>query len=54
MMERKTQLKITGIKRVTDKKAIQRYIEDPYFVKNREMASAFLKKAGLPEKFKKS
>lgn len=53
-MERITQMKITGIERVTDKKAIQRYIEDSYFVKKREMASAFLKKAGLPEKFKKS
>lgn len=54
MMERITQMKITGMVRVTNKKAIQRYINDPYMVKKREMASAFLKKAGLPEKFKKS
>lgn len=30
------------------------YINDPYFVKKREDAAAFLKKAGLPESFKKS
>ena len=54
MMERITQIKITVMERVTKKNAIQRYKKDPYFVKKREMASAFLKKAGLPEKFKKS
>jgi hypothetical protein len=54
MMERITQMKITGIERVTKKKAIQRCIKDPYFVKKREMAAAFLKKVGLPASFKKS
>ena len=33
--------------------AVKDYINDPYFVKKREMAAAFLKKAGLPESFKK-
>jgi hypothetical protein len=40
-------------KEATDK-TIRDYTNDPYFVKQREAASAFLKKAGLPESFKKS
>lgn len=52
-MERITQMKLTGIVRVTNKKTIQRYINDPFFVKNREIGAAFLKKVGLPESFKK-
>ncbi|MCS3801459.1 hypothetical protein GGD38_006853 [Chitinophagaceae bacterium OAS944] len=54
MMERITQMKIPGMVRVTNKRVIQRYIKDPYFVKKREMASAFLKKVGLPKLCKKS
>ena len=54
MMERITQMKITGMVRLTNKKTIQRYINDPYFVKKREIGAAFLKKVGLPESFKKS
>ena len=53
MMERITQMKITGMERVTDKKAIQRYINDPCLVKKREIGAAFLMKVGLPESFKK-
>jgi len=53
-MERIIQMKIDGIEKVTNRKAIQRYISDPYLVKKREMASAFLKKVGLPESFGKS
>lgn len=52
-MERITQIKIADIKRVTNKKTIQRYINDPYLVKKREIGAAFLKKVGLPESFKK-
>ncbi|OQP67814.1 hypothetical protein A4R26_32825 [Niastella populi] len=52
-MERITQMKMTGMESVTDKKAIKRYIDDPYFVKKREIGAAFLKKVGLPESFKK-
>lgn len=37
-----------------DPKATTDYINDPYFVKKREAAAAFLKKVGLPESFKKS
>jgi hypothetical protein len=33
--------------------AAKDYINDPYFVKKREMATAFLRKAGLPESFRK-
>jgi hypothetical protein len=33
--------------------AAKDYINDPYFVKKREEAAAFLRKAGLPESFKK-
>ena len=30
------------------------YINDPYFIKKRETAAVFLKKAGLPETFYKT
>jgi hypothetical protein len=33
--------------------AAKDYINDPYFVKKREEAVVFLRKAGLPESFKK-
>lgn len=33
--------------------AAKDYINDPYFVKKREEAAAFLRNAGLPESFKK-
>ncbi|MBO9203374.1 MULTISPECIES: hypothetical protein [Niastella] len=36
-----------------DPKAAKDYINDPYFVKKREIAAAFLKKVGLPESFTK-
>ena len=34
-------------------KTIKDYANDPYFIKKREIGTAFLKKAGLPEAFKK-
>ena len=37
-----------------DPKAVKDYVNDPHFVKKREIAAAFLKKVGLPEPFKKS
>ena len=52
-MERITQMNIDGIERVTNKKTIKIYINEPYLVKKREMATTFLKKVGLPESFKK-
>lgn len=39
---------------VTSKKTIKVYANDPYFVKEREAAAAFLKKVGMPESFTKS
>lgn len=36
-----------------DSKAAKDYVNDPYFVKKREDASAFLKTAGLPPAFPK-
>lgn len=33
--------------------ATKKYINDPYFVKKREIAAEFLRKAGLPELFTK-
>lgn len=46
--------KITGKVKVATDKTTKDYTNDPYFVKKREIASAFLKKAGLPESFKNS
>jgi hypothetical protein len=54
MMRNTTKRKITGKAKVATDKATKDYINDPYFVNKREIASAFLKKAGLPESFKKS
>lgn len=48
-----TKQKIKGKSRVATDTSISDYTNDPYFVKKREMASAFLKKVGLPESFKK-
>lgn len=48
-----TKQKIKGKSRVVTDTSISDYTNDPYFVKKREMASAFLKKVGLPETFKK-
>ena len=45
--------KITGKAKVVTDKSAKDYTNDPYFVKKREIASAFLKKAGLPESFTK-
>jgi len=45
--------KVTGKAKLADDKTIKDYTNDPYFVKKREIASAFLKKAGLPESFTK-
>lgn len=39
---------ITVVKRMKD------YSKDPVFVKKAEQAAAFLKKAGLPSRFKKN
>lgn len=38
---------------VASNSSVSDYTNDPYFVKKREMATAFLKKVGLPESFKK-
>lgn len=54
MMGKITKQKIKGKSRVATDSSVSDYINDPYFVKKREMAAAFLKKAGLPESFKKS
>ncbi|AEW01139.1 hypothetical protein Niako_4899 [Niastella koreensis GR20-10] len=42
-----------SIAKKVDTKAANNYANDPYFVKKRDMASEFLKKAGLPESFKR-
>jgi hypothetical protein len=49
-----TKKKITEKTKAATDKTTKDYINEPYFVKKREIASAFLKKAGLPESFKKS
>ena len=53
MMRNKAKRKSVVIIKVTSEKAIKDYTNDPYFVKKREIASAFLKKVGLPESFTK-
>lgn len=53
-MRNTTKKKITDKAKVATDKTTKDYINDPYFVKKREIASEFLKKAGLPESFKKS
>jgi len=52
-MGKTTKKKITGKTKASTDKTTKDYTNDPYFVKKREMASAFLKKVGLPESFKK-
>jgi hypothetical protein len=54
MMGNTTKKKLTGKAKAVTDKSVKDYTNDPYFVKKREIASAFLKKAGLPESFKKS
>jgi len=49
-----TKKKITGKVKVVTDKSVTDYANDPYFIKKRENGAAFLKKAGLPESFKKS
>lgn len=44
--------RITGKVKVANFNVIKDYINDPYFVKKREIAAAFLKKVGLPKLFK--
>ena len=46
--------KIKSKSRVATDSSINDYINDPYFVKKREIGAAFLKKVGLPESYKKS
>lgn len=52
-MRNTTKKKIADKAKVATDKATKDYTNDPYFVKKREIASAFLKKAGLPESFTK-
>jgi hypothetical protein len=52
-MENTNKKKIAGKAKIATDKSIKDYANDPYFVKKREIASAFLKKAGLPESFTK-
>jgi hypothetical protein len=52
-MGKTTKKKITSKAKVPTDKTIKDYTNDPFFVKKREIGSAFLKKAGLPESFKK-
>jgi hypothetical protein len=54
MMGNTTKKKLTGKTKAVTDKSVKDYTNDPYFVKKREIASAFLKKAGLPDSFKKS
>ena len=53
MMGNTSKKKVSGKAKVATDKTIKDYTNDPYFVKKREIASAFLKKAGLPESFTK-
>lgn len=46
--------KITGKAKVVSGKTVNDYANDPYFIKKRETAEKFLKKAGLPESFTKT
>jgi len=48
-----TKKKIADKAKVATDKTIKDYTNDPYFVKKREIATEFLKKAGLPESFTK-
>lgn len=53
MMGKTTKKKITGKVTVATDKTAKDYINDPYFVKKREIGAAFLKKVGLPDSFTK-
>lgn len=44
---------LKGKARIVTDDTIKNYTNDPYFVKKRETAEAFLKKAGLPPSFSK-
>jgi hypothetical protein len=46
----KKRKQISKAKKV-DPKAAKDYVNDPYVVKKRQKAAAFLKKVGLPESF---
>lgn len=52
-MGKTTKKKITGKVTVATDKTAKDYINDPYFVKKREIGAAFLKKVGLPDSFTK-
>ena len=49
--ENKKEVKPYKINRVTNKKTIELYNNDPFFIKKHEDAEKFLKKVGLPEDF---
>jgi hypothetical protein len=53
MMGKTTKKKFTRKSKTVTDKSVADYANDPYFVKKREIAAAFLKKAGLTESFKK-
>lgn len=48
-----TKKKIARKKRALVDKTAKEYANDPFFIKKRETALKFIKKAGLPESFKK-
>lgn len=48
-----TKKKVSAKAKVVTDKTGKDYTNDPYFIKKRETAEAFLKKAGLPESFTK-
>jgi len=45
--------KISDVEPVAIDSDMKDYSKDPYFIKKHEQALAFLKKAGIPEDFKK-
>jgi hypothetical protein len=53
MMGNTIKKKVTGKAKAVTNKSVNDYANDPYFIKKRELGAAFLKKAGLPESFKK-
>ena len=53
-MGKTTKMNSTVITKVTSKKKIKDYANDPYLIEKREIAAAFLKEAGLPKSFTKS
>lgn len=46
--------RISGKVKAVSGKTVTDYANDPYFIKKRETATKFLKKAGLPESFTKT